>query len=639
MKIYFENNSFSYIISSMKRREYKVSFIPYGREVYVLPGSILLEAAAQAGLILQTPCGGAGKCGKCRVRLTSGKCAPSATCHTMLGKENTANGYRLACQAKVEGDLTIEISADSLFESEPQILMQGAVEAFHVQPAVSKHYVALDRSEMDDAGSDIERIRVAVQPATFKDVSIVTMRMLSAALRQNQFRGTVVLTDHELIDFEPGDTRASCFGVAVDLGTTTVVGSLIDLNKGTDIAIDARLNPQAAFGDDVISRIRKCREGKEGLDQLQRVIIGTINDIIDKLALEAKVRHNDIYEVVIAGNTTMQQIACGIDPSPLGEIPFKPAFTHALELHASEIGFDIHHNAHVYVFPQIGGFVGGDTVAGLVASRLPQMEGTVLFVDIGTNGEIVLKNNNKIMATSVAAGPAFEGARISCGMRATSGAIEKVLVNGDDLVFNVIGNTRPAGLCGSGLIDLAAELLRIGALDQSGRILSNAELPAGIPAAVRRRFLDEKGGTSFMLASKAETLSGRPLFITQKDIRELQLATAAIKTGINILLRLAGLASKDIDLILLAGAFGNFIRRNHARCIGLLPPVPSQKIRFIGNASLMGAKRAVLSMTEKENAAHIARQVEHVDLSLSPDFQNEFGSAILFPEGTCDAQG
>jgi len=616
----------------MKRLEYKVIFEPTGRQVYVLPESILLEAAAQAGLILQTPCGGTGKCGKCKVRITNGNCKPSSTCLAVLGKENIEKGFRLACQAKVGEDLTIEIPNESLFESQQQILIQGSEDKLHLQPAVGKFYIDLGQPDQKNALSDIERIRSAVKPAVFNNISIATMRMLPAALRRNQFKGTVVLADHELIDFEPGDTRSKCFGVAMDIGTTTLVGTLVNLNSGDDVAIDARINPQTSYGDDVISRIRLCREDNKGMSQLQRVIIGAMNDIIDKLIIDGKISRGDIYEVVFAGNTTMQQIACGIDPSALGEMPFVPAFTDALELDSSDMGLEINSNGRVYVFPQIGGFVGGDTVAGLVASRLVNLDETTLFVDIGTNGEIVLKHKNRIMATSVAAGPAFEGARISCGMRATGGAIEKVVIN-EDIIFNVIGNTRPAGLCGSGLIDLIAELLRVGAVDQTGRILSHSELPAGMSNLLRKRFVEKDGHISFILAHKSETVSGQPLVITQKDVRELQLANAAIRSGINILLSMENLEPDNIDSVLLAGAFGNFIRRNHARRIGLLPPVHCERVRFIGNASLMGAKRAVLSVAEKEHASQIARMVKHIDLSLSPEFQTEFSNAMIFPEG------
>ncbi|MDO9541338.1 MAG: ASKHA domain-containing protein, partial [Kiritimatiellia bacterium] len=521
----------------MKRQEHKIIFEPTGRQVYVLPESILLEAAAQAGLILQTPCGGTGKCGKCKVRIISGVCKPSATCLAVLGRENIENGFRLACQAKIGGDLTIEIPTESLFESQQQILVQGAGGRLHLQPAVSKFYIDLGPPDQQTALSDVERIRAAVKPAVFNNISITVIRTLPAALRENKFKGTIVMADHELIGFEPGDTREKRYGVALDLGTTTLVGILVNLNDGADIAVEAEINPQTSYGDDIISRIRFCREDGNGLGQLQRVIVGAMNNIIDKLILEGKIARSDIYEIVIAGNTTMQQIACGINPSALGEMPFVPVFTDALELHASELGLDINPNGRVYIFPQIGGFVGGDTVAGLVASRLIDLDETTLFVDIGTNGEIVLKHKNKIMAASVAAGPAFEGARISCGMRATGGAIEKVLIN-DDVIFNVIGNTRPAGLCGSAMIDLVAELLRVGAIDRTGRILPPSELPAGLSNALRKRFVEKDDQVGFILAQKSETVSGQPLIITQRDIRELQLATAAIRAGINILLRM-----------------------------------------------------------------------------------------------------
>lgn len=616
----------------MKRQEYKITFEPTGRQVYVLPGSILLEAAAQAGLILQTPCGGTGKCGKCRVRIISGDCNPSAVCQVVLSRSEIENGGRLACQARVGGDLRIEIPNESLFESQQQILVQGAGEKFHLQPAVGKFYVDLGQPDQQNADSDIERIRAAVKPAVFNHVSIATMRMLPAALRKNRFKGTVVLADHELIDFESGNTTSKCFGIAMDIGTTTIVGTLVNLQNGEDAALDARVNPQTSYGDDVVSRIRLCRDDEKGINRLQRVIIGAINDIIDKLIVDARISRGDIYEVVLAGNTTMQQIACGIDPSALGEMPFIAAFTDAMEINAAELEIDINAKGKIYVFPQIGSFVGGDTVAGLVASRLIHQDETTLFVDIGTNGEIVLKHKNRVMAASVAAGPAFEGARISCGMRATDGAIEKVVIN-EDVNFNVIGNSKPAGLCGSGLIDLVAELLRVGALEATGRIFAPAELPAGMPSLLKKRFFVKDGQTGFILAHKSETASGLPLVITQKDIREMQLANAAIRAGINILLKLEKLSPADIDCVLLAGAFGNFIRRNHALRIGLLPSVPSERIRFIGNASLMGAKRAVLSVAEKDHASRIVRLVKHIDLSLSPEFQVEFSNAMIFPEG------
>ncbi len=614
----------------MKRQEYRINFEPTGRQVYALPGTILLEAAAQAGLILQTPCGGAGQCGKCRLKVVSGACPPSANCRTALGEADVAQGYRLACQAKIQGDLVVEVPVTSLFESQQQILIQADGLPLELCPAISKRFVELELPSQTDTRSDVERLRAAIRPLDFEPVGIRLLRLLPGILRRQEFRGTAVIVDGDLVDFEPGDTAKQCYGIAVDLGTTTLVGTLVDLKTGLDLGVEAKINPQTSYGDDVIARIRKCREDAKGLAQLQRVVIGAVNEIVDALVCSAVINRAHIYEIVVAGNTTMQQIFCGIDPSALGELPFVPVVNEATRLAAADLGLDINPCGKVFVFPQIGGFVGGDTVAGIVASRLDREPETVLLVDIGTNGEIVLLHQGEMLATSVAAGPAFEGARISCGMRATSGAIEKVVMDGD-LRMNVIGNVRPAGICGSGMIDAVAEILRLGILDPTGRLLAPDEVPSDTSPALRKRLIEQDGHVDFLLAHKTETVSGKPLILTQRDVRELQLASAAISAGISILLKREGLKPMDLARVLLAGAFGNFIRRNHARRIGLLPPIPCERIRFIGNASSLGAKRALLSVTEKQAAAAIAHTARHVDLSLSSDFQSAFSSAMLFP--------
>ncbi len=622
----------------MKRLEYKIIFEPSGRQVFVLPETILLEAAALAGFILQTPCGGVGKCAKCRIQVTAGHCAPSAVCSAALSPTELAEGWRLACQAKVSGDLTILIPSKSLFETHQQILTSDNGVTVNLQPAASKHYCELDLPNPAEATADVARLRAAIHPNRLTQIGLPTLRALGGILRQTRYKGTAVLVNNELIDFEPGNTEKQCYGIALDLGTTTLVGTLIDLKTGAELAVGSLINPQTSYGDDVISRIRKCRTEPKALAQLQRVIISAINDIIDNLTTSANVDSDHIYELVLAGNTAMQQIACGIDPAALGELPFAPAFSDALQARATEMNLDINPNGLIYVFPQIGGFVGGDTVAGIIASHLDQASEPTLFVDIGSNGEIVLAHDRKLIAASVAAGPAFEGARISCGMRAVSGAIEKVILDGD-LRINVIGNLRPAGLCGSGLIDTAAELLRAGILNTHGRILTPEELPENLSKSLRKRLLSQNDQMNFMLAQKTATASGEPLLLTQKDIRELQLANAAIRAGINIILRRQGLQFSDISRILLAGGFGNFIRRNQARRIGLLPPIPCRLISFIGNSSSMGAKLALLSVAQKQRAAEVAAKVQHLDLSLMPEFQDEFSTALIFPEtdlGDCE---
>lgn len=617
----------------MPEPEYKVVFEPSGRKIFALSGTILLEAAARAGIIIQTPCGGAGTCGKCRVRVTSGDCPASEACTSALGPL-VAEGYRLACQAKIRGDLTVEIPKSSLFETQQQILTAGTSGKVKVARSVHKHFVRLRRPDTEKWDSDAALLQKHIGKV---DIELDMLRELPGKLRKNGFTGTAVVAGRTLIDFEPGDTSEKCFGVAFDLGTTTIVGALIDLASGEEAAIEAEVNPQTSYGDDLISRLRLCREHPDGLNMLRKSVLNTVNNMIAALAERAGVHSRSIYAAVCAGNTVMQEIFCGIDPSPLGEIPFAPACRSLLRARASDLGLDIHPRAEAHVFPQIGGFVGGDTAAGVLACRLASHEAPAMLVDIGTNGEIVLAHNGRLCAASVAAGPAFEGARISCGMRAGPGAIEKILFD-SDVRLNVIANTRPAGMCGSALIDAAAELLRVGLLEESGRILA-PEAAAGLaPARITNRLVRRNGQTDFMLAPAEDAAGGEALFLTQKDIRELQLANAAIRAGINILLAREGLTPDRLETVFVAGAFGNFIRRNHAKRIGLLPDVPSHRIQFIGNASLQGAKQALISVKEREYAAETAAKIEHVDLSASPEFQQEFAAAMLFPKPNTEGE-
>lgn len=550
-----------------------------------------------------------------------------------LGAIRVAEGFRLACHARIQGPVTIEVPDRSLFQSQQQILTADSGEAVDIRPRVRKLCVRLAPPSQHDTLSDAERLLAALPPCS---MTLDALRALPGALRIADFTVTCTLVEEELIAVEPGDTTAACYGIAVDVGSTTLVATLVNLCTGADIAVAARVNPQTSHGDDVISRIQKCRTEKDGLARLQGAVVDGINHLVNELERKTHISRHHIYEIVFAGNTTMQQILGGIDPSALGELPFVPAFREALEIQASDLRLHLPPPSRVYVFPQIGSFVGGDTVAGIIATRLDRTTGPSLLVDIGTNGEIVLSSNGRMLATSVAAGPAFEGARIVHGMRAAPGAIEKVLLDGD-VKLNIIGNVKPTGICGTGLIDAAAELLRTGILDTTGRLLAPDEVPASLPEALRCRLIAENSEVNFMLVEAGESATREPIFLYQRDIRELQLATAAIRAGINILLRLAGLQPGELDSVLLAGAFGNFIRRSNARRIGMLPPIPCHRIRFVGNTASFGAKRALLSVGEKEYAARVARAVEHVDLSLDPEFQMEFSAAMLFPDRELDA--
>jgi uncharacterized 2Fe-2S/4Fe-4S cluster protein (DUF4445 family) len=534
---------------------HSVTFLPAAKTVPVEENTTLLQAAFQAGLLIDTPCGGAGSCAKCRVRIHAGQAATGGSSHRLTADE-LARGWRLACGTKVTGPLTVEIPAASQAARLDSILVDGEPISMRRDPHTCGH-----------------------------------------------------------------------LGVAFDLGTTSVAGTLFDLHSGLERATHAVMNRQIALGDDVISRITCVRQDPvRHLKALQSLAVETLNDILRALCDECGESPLAIHKLTVAGNTTMQQLLLGLDPSPLGETPFTPAFTDAQTLAAKHLGLLANPEAKLIVFPQIGGFVGGDTVAGMLASHFDTRACPTLLVDIGTNGEIALLNKGAVLAASTAAGPAFEGARISQGMRATAGAIDQVWVQNNELHCHVIGETAARGLCGSALVDAVAELLRLGLIDPTGAL----QAPAAAPASLAKRLILSDSGNAFVLAYDA---AGAPsVTLTQQDIRELQLASGAIRAGIESLLRKAGLTVRDLDSILLAGAFGNYIRRENALRIGLLPPLHYLSIRFIGNASLTGAKRVLLAHAEFARAQALRALTTHVELASEPGFTDLFMDHMFFPE-------
>jgi len=605
-----------------------VTFQPSGRSVFVLPGTTMLEAAGRAGLTIVTPCGGAGTCGKCRVQVIQGAGSPTPAERQRFSAEELQAGWRLACQSRITAPAVVATPDESLFASGQQIVTHshdgGDAE---VLPGVRKLYVTLDEPTLSDAAGDLPRLAAAVGPVK---VHLEMLRRLGPKLRACGFAGTAVLADHTLIDFEAGDTTGRCYGVAFDIGTTTVAASVLDLCTGKELAVTSRMNPQVSFGDDVLSRIKYASASAEKLAELRDAIIKVIAEMIDALATAAGISRENIYEVSLAGNTTMEHLLCGLPVGQLGSLPFVPVHQRGLVIPAEQVAPAIHRRAVAYVLPVIAGFVGGDAVAGMLATRLAEADGPTLMIDIGTNGEIILACDGKLLAASTAAGPAFEGARISCGMRAARGAIEKIVFN-DDIALSVIGNVEPVGICGSALVDLAAGLLDAGVITPSGRMLTGDELPAGLAEAIRRRVrTGDDGQGRFVLGELRQTT----LAITQRDVRELQLATGAIRAGVNILLRIAGLEASQLRGVLIAGGFGSFIRRSRAQRIGLLPGgVDHKLIRHVGNTSLSGAKWALLSTAARKKAEKLAAETRHVQLSQDPDFQNEFAEAMIFPAG------
>lgn len=608
--------------------EFKISFPKFNIDVFALSGTSVFECISRAGLRIKNPCAGQGTCGKCRVKILSGNVPPSAQCRSTFSEKEIAEGWRLACRTHVSESLTLEIPDDSIPEEGIIVLTADDTEkTYALNPMIRKKYLKLAQPTLENPIADLENLLSSIPSVRF---DLNHLRQLPEFIRKNNYAGTAVYSDKNLIALENGNTENANFAVAIDVGTTTVVAALLDITTGRQIACAGMLNPQVKFGDDVLSRINAQNQSDKNLKSLQKEIITACNKLINELCRTYDVRNENIYSVSIAGNTVMENLLLGTPVKALGEIPFISPFRKSLRFSASEFGFAVNSCAEIYVFPIIGGFVGGDIVSGLVASRLDERINPTVFVDVGTNGEIVLLYNGELFAASAAAGPAFEGARIESGMRAAAGAIEKVIIQDGNVLINVIKNVEAKGICGSALIDAAAELLRCGIIDETGRILSPEECPSGTPQGLLKRIAKSKNGDTFdFLLTPPE--AKKKIFLTQKDIRELQLASGAIRTAINILLKKVGLAPEDIDSVLIAGGFGYFIRRAHAKRIGLIPNLPDAKIRFIGNSSIEGAKAVLFSHERMRYSEGIAAKVKYVEVSLDPEFQMEFATAMMFP--------
>ncbi len=611
--------------------EVEVLFEPEGIRVRVPAGTLLSKAAVLAGIAIDMPCGGKGGCGKCRVQIIGH--APDASAEDLksFGAKDIEQGMRLACQTPVHMPMTVVVPHNSRLTETSQIL--GSAGGIHdvseaQDPPIWKRYVRLNAPTLEDDRADIERLLDAIGPC---EVRLEMARLLPGKLRKQGFRGTAVLSERYLLDFEEDNTEPECYGVAFDLGTTTLVGVLLDLATGREIASASRMNPQTQYGDDVLSRIQRARDESGGLEELHGIMRDALNAMIAELSEKASIRTERIYEATFAGNTTMQHFLACIPPNALGEIPFAPAFRRSLLFPASKIGMEIHPRGCVVVFPVIGGFVGGDTVAGILVTGIAEAAKPTLFVDIGTNGELVVKHGDILLSASTAAGPAFEGANIKHGMRAMSGAIEQIVLDGD-VHYKVIGGAKPVGLCGSALIDITAELLRKGILSYHGLLLSGDELPADLPPRLLDRVIMGEDGPEFVVALESESGTGAPVTVTHRDFRSLQLGTGAIRTGIAILLKQAGLTPAELDRVYVAGAFGNYIRPHNAQRMGLLPfNVELPRVSFVGNTSLAGARRVATSRTARQRAEELAFLAKHVELSRDPNFQMEYMEAMFFP--------
>jgi uncharacterized 2Fe-2S/4Fe-4S cluster protein (DUF4445 family) len=603
----------------MIQRKLEVTYRPFERTTRVPPGTTLFSAAHWIGLPIDSTCGGRGTCGKCKVRLLEGAAEVTIADKRQLRPSEIEEGWRLSCQARIYEDIVCEVPQ---LLRVPKAATMGLGRLVILDPNVRKVYLQLAEPTLDDQRSDVVRLRDALtKEGHDMHATVPVLRTLPKAFREAEFRVTAVLAGDDLVAVEPGDTTDECFGIAFDIGTTTLVGTLMNLRTGMAAGVLSTLNGQAPFGADVISRISHAMNGPEAITELQSAVVNTMNHILGELYRETGISRERTYEAVVVGNATMLHLLLGIDPSPLSVMPFTPAFMEPLTVVASEVGLDIHPHGHVQTLPALGAYVGADIVAGVLATSIVREDKLRVFVDVGTNGEIVVGSAQRALATAAPAGPAFEGSQIKCGMRATEGAIEGVQLS-DKVELQVIGgDVAPQGICGSGLVDIVAQLLLAGLLDHSGRMRTAEDVP-GHPLA--DRLIDVDGVRAFLLAEG--------VFLTQRDVRELQFAKGSIATGIKVLMDILGVETGEIDEVLLGGSFGSYLNPESAKIIGLVPPVHVDKIIAVGNSAGEGAKIALLSYRERQVAFELPDRIEYVELSGRADFNDAFISVLQFPK-------
>ncbi|MCC8065775.1 MAG: ASKHA domain-containing protein [Clostridiales bacterium] len=579
----------------------RVSFVREGESIFVPEGTTVLEAEILAGLKPDAPCGGTGKCGKCLVQIL--EIAPDESV------DRKDRPLVRACQMKVTADIFVDTLHSQ--KNEHAILTEGYLRPVQYHPGLSLHQIRLDKPEAGEKRSDWERMleqlpRIGAEASGEMDLA------LAASLydrRMESARWYAVYTEGEVLDLrrEPGRI---CFA-AFDIGTTTVVGYLLDAKDGSTLAVESRLNPQVQYGADVISRANYALE--HGTSVLSGCIRAAVNEMLQALAAQAAVGTEDIFQISIVGNTCMHHLFLGISPGSLVHAPYTPAISQPLTLRAADYGLDVHPKAQLLMLPVIAGYVGADTCACLMAVRPDQKEEITLLLDIGTNGEMVLGNRSRLIACSTAAGPAFEGAKITCGMRGAAGAVDHVFYKDGVWSYTTIGGAPAIGLCGSGLIDLTACLLRAGLIDENGRLESGQEDPQ-----------------VFVLVSPEDSGNGKGVYLTRKDVGEVQLAKAAIAAGIELLMEELQVTEDDIAEVCIAGAFGSYMNPVSAGEIGMFPRSLTGRVRSIGNAAGEGAKLALLSLEEWKAAETLARETDFLELAALTDFQDCFVEQLGF---------
>ena len=583
---------------------YTIKIRNLGKTIRAQKGESLADKILESGIDLSLYCQKKAVCGKCFIEICEGHLPPPTEHEDLLiRKKNLSHNHRLACQLKVTGNLVINIPPESRLQK-TLILKTGIKLPLEIDPFVKKYHVELPKPELDHPHSLLSELKKHFRKKHL-NIPLTVLRAFPGTLRDSRFRVTAVLYGNdEVLAIESGDTTERNFGLAVDLGTTTLVVELVDLNTGESIDTATENNSQIKYGMDIVSRISYAFNAPDKLEKLRDAVLATLSRMIQRLLEGNHVSPDHVYEVILAGNTTMNHLLLGIPINTLAVSPFHAVFHRVPTITAGQLGLLMNPNAKAYIVPNIKSFVGGDISAGLQATDLANRKGNHLFIDLGTNGEIVLKTETRFVATSTAAGPAFEGMNISSGMLALPGAIYKAEKK-NRLILHTIGKEKPRGICGTGLIDLIALYLNEKKIAPSGKITD--------------------GDGRIAITEK--------ISVTQQDVREVQLAVAAVKTGVRMICEKYRLKKEALDRIFIAGAFGNYLNTKNAMRIGLLPDIDPQKIIYIGNSSLAGARALLLSRSARKKTENLIKKIHYISLATDPRFQEYFIDSLTFSNG------
>ena len=611
------------------------------RRARVGRGASLLDAARAAGVAMDATCGARGRCRSCRCKILSGDVSPATMQDTLqLGHEEVQERFRLACQTRPVTDCGV-MALPPKSEAGHQILTGGHPvganpldggtadgAGFAIDSGVKKHVVtASPPREEHRQTSDLAQVLAAIEVPVDRRVPVSALRKIPGELRKQRGELTVTTFGGRIVDIEAGDTSEHVYGMAFDIGTTSIVGTLLQLETGEELAAVGSVNPQTVYGGDLMSRIAYAQFDEKKLVALRAKVLNAINGFIREACANAGVSREHVYKIVVVGNTCMHHIFLGVDVTFVGLAPYAPAVSDGIVVPAGELPLKAAPNAQVCLLPIVAGFVGADTMACVLATRIYASDELRALVDIGTNGEVVMGSKERLMACSAPAGPALEGAQIRHGMRGAVGAVEAVRID-DDVHCRVIGSARAIGICGSGMIDACAKMIGVGVMDGTGRLRSRDR--ARLPRALAARLRTAESGAEFVLVWDAEAGRSGDVTLTQGDIRQLQLAKSAIFSGIVLLQGVMGIGDEDLAELMLCGGFGNYINTASAVAIRLLPDVPLDRISYVGNAAHLGAQMALLSERERTRAEELAQRIEHVALAARPDFQDIFVDGMSF---------